>query len=64
MAGCLLYLMCDDLAGVMRKLEARQVPCSAVSQAEWGKRTTFRLPSGADIGLYQPSHPTAIGLAR
>jgi hypothetical protein len=64
MAGCLLYLMCDDLADSMRKLETRQVPCSAVAQAEWGKRTTFRLPSGADIGLYQPSHPTAIGLAR
>ena len=26
-----------------------------------GTVTTFRLPSGGEIGLYQPTHATAIG---
>ena len=26
-----------------------------------GLRTTILLPSGGALGLYQPSHPTAIG---
>jgi hypothetical protein len=64
MLGCLLYLMCDDLAAVMRSLQAKNVICSPVAEAEWGSRTTLRLPSGSDIGLYQPRHPTAIGLPR
>jgi hypothetical protein len=32
-----------------------------VGRAEWGSSTTVTLPSGGEIGLYQPSHPTAIG---
>ncbi len=63
LVGCVLYLMCDDLASMMRSLQARNVRCSPVAEAEWGIRTTIRLPSGADIGLYQPTHSTAIGLA-
>ena len=26
-------------------------------------KTTIRLPSGGEIGLYQPLHPTALGLS-
>jgi hypothetical protein len=47
---------------MIRSLEARQVACSAVMKAEWGIATTIRLPSGGEIGLYQPTHPTALGL--
>jgi hypothetical protein len=60
--GVVLYLMCDDLPAMIRSLEARQVACSAVMKAEWGIATTIRLPSGGEIGLYQPTHPTALGL--
>ncbi len=35
---------------------------SAVEEAPWGIVTTFPLPSGANIGLYQPTHPTALEL--
>jgi hypothetical protein len=61
--GIVLYLMCDDLPALMRQLEERQIPCSAVMKAEWGTATTIRLPSGGAIGLYQPSHPTALKLS-
>ena len=27
-----------------------------------GIKTTIKLPSGGEIGLYQPTHPTALGL--
>lgn len=60
--GVSLYLMCDDLDATMKSLEARNVLCSEVNEAPWGIVTTFRLPSGGEIGLYQPTHPTALEL--
>ena len=60
--GASIYLMCDDLDSTMKSLEARNVLCSEVNEAPWGIVTTFRLPSGGEIGLYQPTHPTAVGL--
>ncbi|HET7871669.1 MAG TPA: extradiol dioxygenase [Terriglobales bacterium] len=58
--GTVLYLMCDDLAPAMRQMEAHGVQCSPVMEADWGSSTTLRLPSGGEIGLYQPTHLTAI----
>jgi hypothetical protein len=55
-----LYLMCDDLAAEMRSLAERGVGLSDVEEARWGSITKIRLPSGGEIGLYQPRHPTAI----
>ena len=59
MLGAVVYLMCDDLLETIGTLEAKGVSCTEVSQAPWGMKTTIRLPSGGEIGLYQPSHPTA-----
>jgi catechol 2,3-dioxygenase-like lactoylglutathione lyase family enzyme len=61
LAGAVLYLMCDDVRATMHSLAAKQVICSPTMEAEWGIATTVCLPSGAEIGLYQPTHPTAIG---
>jgi hypothetical protein len=58
--GAALYLMCDDLASTMKSLESKNVLFSEVNEAPWGIVTTFRLPSGGEIGLYQPTHPTAL----
>jgi predicted enzyme related to lactoylglutathione lyase len=58
--GMLLYLMCDDLPASMAELRVRGVHCTAVQEAEWGRATTIPLPSGGAIGLYQPTHPTAL----
>ena len=60
--GGVLYLMCDDLITTIASLKAKKVKCSRVMAAPWGKVTTFKLPSGGKVGLYQPRHPTAIGL--
>jgi hypothetical protein len=58
--GAVLYLMCDDVRETVKAIEARGAKFAPVGQAPWGQYTTFELPSGACIGLYQPSHPTAI----
>jgi predicted enzyme related to lactoylglutathione lyase len=60
--GCVLYLMCDDLDKTIQSLKAKNIACAAVEKAEWGAFTILRLPSGGEIGLYQPSHATALDL--
>jgi len=62
MLGAHLYLMCDDLEGMMKDLAAKGVQCGDIGRERWGLRTTIRLPSGGVLGLYQPTHPTALGL--
>jgi hypothetical protein len=55
-----LYLMCDDLAAEMQRLEAQGVRSSAVEEARWGSVTKVRLPGGGEIGLYEPKHPAMV----
>lgn len=55
-----LYLMCPDLEAEIAALAARGIRCSSVQAQPWGALTTIKLPGGGTIGLYQPSHPTAI----
>jgi hypothetical protein len=62
MLGAVVYLMCDDLGPLMDSLKLRGVNCTEIEKESWGIRTTIRLPSGGELGLYQPTHPTAIGL--
>ena len=57
-----LYLMCDNLQTLIKSLEGKNVSCSPVEEEDWGIKTTIQLPSGGEIGLYQPTHPTALGL--
>src|SRR6266508_4354271 len=62
--GSVLYLMCDDLQQTVASLAAKNVACTEIETEDWGIRTTIRLPSGGEIGLYQPTHATALGLGR
>jgi catechol 2,3-dioxygenase-like lactoylglutathione lyase family enzyme len=57
-----LYFMCDDLKAEMASLAKKGVECSKVEEARWGSITKMRLPGGGELGLYQPKHPTALGL--
>ena len=52
--------MCDDLKSEIATLAAKGAIFSPVEEARWGSVTKLRLPSGAEIGLYQPKHRTAI----
>jgi catechol 2,3-dioxygenase-like lactoylglutathione lyase family enzyme len=57
-----LYFMCDDLKIEMAALARKNVTFSDVSEERWGSTTTISLPGGGKIGLYQPTHATALGL--
>jgi hypothetical protein len=58
--GIVLYLMCDDLHSTVEALKARQVRCADIEDTKFGLKTPIMLPSGGEIGLYQPSHQTAV----
>ena len=53
--------MGDDLPSLMKSLQAKNVRCTEIEQAQWGIKTTIKLPSGGEIGLYQPRHPLVPG---
>ena len=57
-----LYFLCDDLQAEIAGLAKKNVKCSEVHEERWGSITRVRLPGGGDVGLYQPKHPTALGL--
>jgi len=52
------FLMCDDLEATMKSLERKKVKCRAIDEQEWGKIAMITLPSGRELGLYEPKHPT------
>ena len=57
-----LHLMCDDLAAEMASLAEKGVDCAEVEEQPWGSLTSFALPGGGRIALYQPRHETALDL--
>ncbi|HEY2169484.1 MAG TPA: VOC family protein [Candidatus Angelobacter sp.] len=57
-----LYLMCDDLKATMAELSTKGVKCGEITEARWGSITSIHLPGGGELGLYQPKHPTALGI--
>jgi catechol 2,3-dioxygenase-like lactoylglutathione lyase family enzyme len=57
-----LYFLCDDLKAEMASLAKNRIKCSKVQEERWGSITKVQLPGGGKIGLYQPKHPTALGL--
>ncbi len=59
--GTVLYLMCDNLQDTVEALKTRDIHCTEVEDTEFGMKTTIILPSGGEIGLYQPTHQTAVG---
>jgi catechol 2,3-dioxygenase-like lactoylglutathione lyase family enzyme len=56
-----LYFMCDDVRATIGTLEKQGLTCSPIVEERWGIRTSLTMPSGGEIGLYQPLHPSAIG---
>jgi len=55
-----LYFMCDDLEAEISALGKKGIRCSEVHKERWGSITRIQLPGGGKVGLYQPSHPTAL----
>jgi catechol 2,3-dioxygenase-like lactoylglutathione lyase family enzyme len=53
-----LYLMCDDVRATVAELGL--APAREVTDQGWGLLTAIRLPSGAELGLYEPRHPSPL----
>jgi predicted enzyme related to lactoylglutathione lyase len=59
-----LYLMCDNIRATAEQLKKKGVELSMpIADRGWGLVTRLKLPSGDQIGLYEPKHPTAFNLA-
>jgi len=54
-----LFLMCEDLNATMDILRRKKISCKVVGDERWGRVAMITLPSGIDLGLYQPRHPIA-----
>jgi catechol 2,3-dioxygenase-like lactoylglutathione lyase family enzyme len=58
-----LYLMCDDIGNTLDDLAAKGVQTATpISDQGWGLLASVKLPSGSELYLYQPRHPTAYDL--
>jgi catechol 2,3-dioxygenase-like lactoylglutathione lyase family enzyme len=57
-----LYLMCGDVHAVAEQLRAKGVELAPIQEQRWGLLTRIHIPGGGEIGLYQPKHPTALGI--
>jgi hypothetical protein len=60
-----LYLMCDDIHATLKELEAKGIEqAMEVQEQGWGAVAAIKIPGGEVLHLYQPKHPTALGLKR
>ena len=60
-----LYFMCEDIKTTLAALRRKGVQVLRdVSEQRWGLLASIALPSGAELGIYQPRHPTAIPKGR
>lgn len=55
-----LYLMCDDIDATRADLERKGVTTPPVQEQPWGRITQIKLPSGEELGIYEPKHAMAI----
>jgi Glyoxalase/Bleomycin resistance protein/Dioxygenase superfamily len=61
-SGYEFYLTCDDIEQTLADLSARGVKIARpVSDEGWGLLSAVRMPSGAELQLYEPRHSVAYG---
>jgi catechol 2,3-dioxygenase-like lactoylglutathione lyase family enzyme len=56
-----LFLMCDDIETTVAELQQKGIVTRPIQDQPWGRLTRIVLPSGDELGMYEPKHPTAIG---
>jgi len=59
-----LYLMCDDVKALSKKLESKGYETREVQDVGWGLRTAVTLPGGDELGIYEPRHASPIKLKK
>jgi catechol 2,3-dioxygenase-like lactoylglutathione lyase family enzyme len=51
-----IYLMVDDVAAFVARMDERGVRCTPPQNQGWGVLTQLTLPGGGQLGVYQPRH--------
>ena len=60
-----IYLMSDDVERTLGTLTAAGASVvDPVADQRWGRVASIAIPGNVRLGIYEPRHPTAIGLAR
>ena len=58
-----LYLMWEDIQATVTELQDKGIELTRpITDAGFGLTTAIRIPGGGELGLYEPKHPTALGL--
>ncbi|MGB2693788.1 MAG: extradiol dioxygenase [Dehalococcoidia bacterium] len=47
---------CDDIGATMADLASKGVQLTPIVEEEWGVHTTFEIPGGGPVQLYQPKY--------
>jgi catechol 2,3-dioxygenase-like lactoylglutathione lyase family enzyme len=56
-----LYLMCDDVHETVAELRRKGVEFAGeISKEAFGLITRLKLPSGGELALYEPRHPSPL----
>src|SRR5256885_11979055 len=50
----------SDLKADIAALGKKHIRCSKVQEVRWGSVTKIQLPSGGEVSLYQPKHPSPL----
>ena len=51
-----ISFFCEDLDATIKELAARGVAFTPVAEEEWGRTTTFELPGGGPVMIYQAKY--------
>ena len=55
--------MCEDIQATATELKDKGIELTRpITDAGFGLTTAIRIPGGGELGLYEPKHPTALGL--
>ena len=56
-----LYLMCDDVRATVEELRGKGIEFTReISDEGFGLVTALKLPSGGELALYEPRHPSPL----
>ena len=51
-----IYLMVDDVAAFVARMNERGIRCTPPQDQGWGVLTQLTLPGGGKLGIYEPRH--------
>ncbi len=58
------YLMTSDIDATIKDFTSKGVEFTGpITEARWGRVAAIKMPGGGELGVYEPRHPTALGLA-